>query len=106
MSKNNNQNGTETITLELSNGKELAFHLTPEKYTKYIDAMQPHNKVNPAINFLMSVVDEDHKEYLRDLVKNPATAIAITGEVIEDYGNDVVVSAKKKSSGSPSEKNK
>lgn len=85
-----------TITLTV-NGKDLTFNVEEADYTKFINEMQPNNKVAPAHNFLMRAVDEASKDDLKDLLKLPGASVNIVGSLVEEYVPDLQITVGKPS---------
>lgn len=86
------------ITLEV-NGDDLTFDMTPDAYNKFINEMQPTNKVAPAHSLLMRTVTDDSRDALKKLLKQPGAALNLVGSLVEEYTPDltVVVGKPKKS---------
>lgn len=93
MSKNNQQ---QVISLELSDDSTINFNVSREDYIKFINETNPKDKFSSMHNFLMRTVEQDDKERLRELLKNPANVLDLAGEVIEEYKPDVTVVTKKR----------
>lgn len=72
------------ITLEI-NDDEIRFTVEVDDYNKFVNEMQPKNKVAPATNFLMRTVAAKDKDKLRDLLKQPGAAVQIVGDLVEEY---------------------
>ncbi|BCS89965.1 putative phage tail assembly chaperone [Pseudodesulfovibrio sediminis] len=87
-----------TITLEV-NGTDLTFEMTPDAYNKFINEMQPTNKVAPAHSLLMRTVTDDTKDDLKDLLKKPGAALELVGSLVSEYTPDlsIIVGKSKKS---------
>lgn len=86
----------EEITLELSDESVLNFKVTPKHYSQFINDVSGANKVQAAKNFLSRCVQESDKESLAILIANPANAMALVGELVEDYGTIEVLVKKRK----------
>lgn len=79
-------------TIEMTiNGKDITFHIEPDDYNKFVNEMQPTNKVSPAHNFLMRTVDPACKDDLKELLTLPGAAVDIVGEVVEEYKPDLQI---------------
>lgn len=73
------------------NGKDLEFNIEIAHYNRYINEMQPNNKITPAHNFLMRTVSAETKDNLKELLELPGAAIQITASVLEDYMPDIEI---------------
>ena len=77
------------------NGKALEFNIEVAHYNKYINEMQPNNKITPAHNFLMRTVSAETKDNLKELLELPGASIQIAAAVLEDYMPDLEISVGK-----------
>ena len=73
------------------NGKDLEFNIEIAHYNRYINEMQPNNKITPAHNFLMRTVSAETKDNLKELLELPGAAIQIAAAVLEDYMPDLEI---------------
>ncbi|SOB60532.1 Phage protein [Pseudodesulfovibrio profundus] len=83
-----------TITLDI-NDKPITFHIEPDDYNRFLNEMQPNNKVSPAHNFLMRTVDEGCKEELKELLLIPGAPLTIVGDLVEEYTPDLRITVGK-----------
>jgi len=79
-----------TITLTI-NGTDITFKVGVDDYNKFVNEMQPTNKVSPAHNFLMRTVDDAGKDDLKELLKQPGAAVNIVGTLVEEYVPDLQI---------------
>lgn len=85
------------ITLEIGE-EEFTFQLTPQDVTKYFNAITQNNKVAPGHNLLMTTVEQARRASLKPLLGNPVMVMQLAGTLLEEYGPDVEVVVKKRSS--------
>jgi len=89
------------IVLEI-NDKELTFDVSLEAYNKYMNEMQPTNKVAPSHTFVMRTVTEESKDDVRNLLKKPGAPLQLAGKLVEEFTPDLTIVVGK-SKESPSE---
>jgi len=87
---------TRDITLEVGE-KEFTFTLTPQDVTKYFNSLGQNNKVAPANNLLVNTVKQEERATLKALLGNPVMVMQLAGTLVEEYGPDVEVVVKKRS---------
>lgn len=85
------------ITLDIGE-QEFTFHLTPQDVTKYFNALTQTNKVAPGNNLLMTTVAQEQRATLKPLLGNPVMVMQLAGTLLDEYGPDVEVIVKKRSS--------
>ncbi|MCF6442352.1 putative phage tail assembly chaperone [Pseudoalteromonas luteoviolacea] len=86
------------MKIEVSHGEiDYEFLVTAQKYNKYINSVTPTNKIQPAINFLMSVVKKEQCDQLKQLLELPGAALHLVGAIIEDYQPEFNFTVKKSS---------
>ncbi|MGL1099054.1 putative phage tail assembly chaperone [Vibrio vulnificus] len=84
-----------TIVLTIGN-IDLSFTPTEADYGEYMTEVAQGDLVNASHNFVMSIVDEESKDALRDITKeNPGAAMQITGEVLKEYTPKLQIKVKK-----------
>lgn len=76
-------------------GRQFEFEVSVPVYNKYINEMQPNNKVAPAQNFLMRSVKAEQKEELKDILELPGAPLQIAAAIIEEYAPDLEISVGK-----------
>ncbi len=83
--------------IELTIGEDdLVFNPTEADYNEYMSELAQGDIVNSAHNFLMSIVDDESKDALRNITKeNPGAALQITGQVIKNYTPKLQIKVKK-----------
>ena len=84
------------IELEIGNN-EFTFELTPQDVTKYFNAVNQNNKVAPANNLLVTTVKQEQRASLKPLLANPVMVMQLAGTLLEEYGPDVEIIVKKRS---------
>jgi len=80
------------------NGVELTFNVNVTAYNKYQNSTTMVNKIQPATNFLMSVVDDGDKKALKELLLQPAAALFVVGAIVEEYQPEFNITVKKSNS--------
>ena len=85
------------ITLEVGS-QEFTFNLTPQDVTKYFNTLTQNNKVAPGNNLLVTTVKQEQRAALKELLENPVMVMQLAGSLLEEYGPDVEVIVKKRSS--------
>jgi|GEM_PF-675683 len=85
------------VELEV-NDVELAFNLNVTAYNKYQNSTSMVNKVQPATNFLMAVVDDESKAELKKIIKAPGAALHIAAAVVDEYQPEFNITVKKSNS--------
>ena len=85
------------IELEV-NDIDLTFNVNVTAYNKYQNSTTMVNKIQPATNFLMNVVDENDKKALKELLLQPAAALFIVGAIVEEYQPEFNITVKKSNS--------
>ncbi|YP_009948792.1 putative tail assembly chaperone [Vibrio phage PV94] len=84
-----------TIVLTIGN-IDLSFTPTEADYGEYMTEVAQGDLVNASHNFVMSIVDEESKDALRDITKeNPGAAMQITSEVLKEYTPKLQIKVKK-----------
>lgn len=84
-----------TITLNV-NGTDFDFHMTSQQHTAFVNETLPHNRVNPAFNLLMRVVDDEQKEDLKEILKPlPAISLGVVEKLMEEYMPDIRITVGK-----------
>ena len=81
------------------NGVDLAFNVNVTAYNKYQNSTTMVNKIQPATNFLMSVVEDSDKKALKEMLLQPAAALFIVGAIVEEYQPEFNITVKKSNSG-------
>ncbi|MGP5566406.1 putative phage tail assembly chaperone [Pseudomonas helleri] len=84
------------ITLEVGD-KEFTFTVTPQDATKYFNSLTQTSKVAPANNLLMNTVKQEERATLKELLGNPVLVMQLAGALLEEYGPDVEIIVKKRS---------
>ncbi|EID0059668.1 putative phage tail assembly chaperone [Vibrio vulnificus] len=75
---------------------DLSFNPTEADYGEYMSEVAQGDFVNASHNFVMSIVDEESKDALREITKeNPGAAMQITGEVLKEYTPKLQIKVKK-----------
>jgi len=80
------------------NDVELVFNVNVTAYNKYQNSLSLVNKVQPATNFLMAVVDDTSKADLKKMIKQPGAAIHIASAIVDEYQPEFNITVKKSSS--------
>lgn len=80
------------------NDVELKFNVNVAAYNKYQNSTTMVNKIQPATNFLMSVVDDSDKKALKELLQQPAAALHVVGAIVEEYQPEFNITVKKSNS--------
>ena len=78
------------------NDVEFNFNVNIEVYHKFINKRHQLNKERPAGNFLLSVVDDQRRSDLKEILKLPGAALNIVSAVINAYQPDVNIIVKKR----------
>ncbi|WP_240703365.1 putative phage tail assembly chaperone [Pseudoalteromonas sp. CO348] len=86
-----------TIIIE-TDTTEFKFNVDTPAYNKYVNALTPINKIQPATNFLMSTVDESQAKALKDLLQQPAAALHMASTIVEDFQPEFNFTVKKSKS--------
>jgi hypothetical protein len=71
----------------------LQFNVGMADYNRYLNAMNPKDKVAPAHNFVRAVSTD--KAALDPLLKMPGVSLQLAGEILEEYMPQVEVISKK-----------
>ncbi|WP_299002312.1 putative phage tail assembly chaperone [uncultured Shewanella sp.] len=87
----------QTITLEVDDN-EFSFDVDITSYNKYINTNNHQNKVQPATNFLLSVVKEEHRKSLKEFLTLPGASMHLVASVVEEYQPEFNITVKKSSS--------
>ncbi len=82
------------ITLEV-NDIELAFNVNVTAYNQFLNQSTQTNKIQPATNFLMAIVDNGSKASLKELLSQPGAALHLVGSVVEEYQPEFNITVKK-----------
>lgn len=85
------------ITL-IINGEEITFIVTLEDYNRYVNSLSADNKVSPSHNFCMSVVSNESRPALQQIINNPGFAIQIGQKVVDEYQPELNMMVKKPNS--------
>ncbi len=85
------------VELEV-NDVELTFNLNVTAYNKYQNSTSMVNKVQPATNFLMAVVDDKSKSDLKKIIQAPGAALHIAAAVVDEYQPEFNITVKKSNS--------
>ena len=86
---------TQTIELEVM-GKALRFDVTRDEYNRYVNAVLPNNKIAPAHNFCIGVINDDSKADLKAVFKAaPGAEVQVAAAVLEEYMPDLEITVKK-----------
>ncbi|WP_419787314.1 putative phage tail assembly chaperone [Pseudodesulfovibrio sp.] len=85
-----------TIVLTIKD-KDITFTVGVDEYNRFVNEMQPKNKVAPAHNFLMRTVDDASKDDLRALLALPGASLDIVGSLVEEYVPDLNIMVGKSS---------
>lgn len=84
-----------TITLTI-NDVDFDFTMTPQQHTAFVNESLPHNRVNPAYNLLMRVVDPEKKEALKEILQPlPAISLGVVEKLMEEYMPDITITVGK-----------
>ncbi|WP_455811897.1 putative phage tail assembly chaperone [Pseudomonas graminis] len=75
-------------------GTDISFSPDMATYNKYINEMAMNNKVAPAYNFLVRIVDADSKEALLKIMEQPGATLQIVGKVLEEYTPELEITVK------------
>ena len=82
------------IILEV-NDIELSFNVNVTAYNKFLKQSNQVNKIQPATNFLMTVVDSECKAALKEMLALPGAALHLVGSVVEEYQPEFNITVKK-----------
>ncbi|EDM65079.1 putative phage gene [Moritella sp. PE36] len=82
------------IILEV-NDIELSFNVNVTAYNKFLNQSNQVNKIQPATNFLMTVVDSECKAALKEMLALPGAALHLVGSVVEEYQPEFNITVKK-----------
>jgi hypothetical protein len=85
------------VELEV-NGVDLVFNLNVTAYNKYQNSTSMVNKVQPATNFLMAVVDDNSRPELKKMIQAPGAALHIAAAVVDEYQPEFNITVKKSNS--------
>lgn len=82
---------------------DIDFKHETESFNQYLNEMTQNDKINPAFNFLMRTVVDEHKDSLKKIILkgtlvNGSLALTIAGVLAEQYNEGVTVSLKKRKS--------
>lgn len=80
------------------NGDELKFNVNVAAYNKFQNASTLVNKIQPATNFLMNVVDDSDKKKLKEILQQPGAAMYIVSAVVDEYQPEFNITVKKSNS--------
>lgn len=100
MSKDNVAIAIAATTTVAIGDKDIDFNVGVDEFNQYLNEQMPNDKVNPAFNFLMRTVTDDHKEDLKRLVMkdgkvNGMAALQIAGVLAEQFSGGLNISLKK-----------
>lgn len=83
------------VTLTIK-GQEIVFNPSLDDYNKFVNEMQMTNKVTPANNYVLRIVDKSCKDALRDiLTQSPGAALQIAGVINDEFAPDLEIIVKK-----------
>lgn len=94
---------SENLTTVTIGEKDIDFKYETESFNQYLNEQMPNDKINPAFNFLMRTVVDEHKEDLKKALLNGQTvngvmALQIAGVLAQEYSGGVTISLKKRNS--------
>lgn len=72
----------------------LNFRVTADAYNRYINAINPKDKISPAHNFVRAVYAGDKKD-IDPMLKMPGVGLQLAGEILEEYMPQVEIITKK-----------
>ncbi|MFK8259683.1 putative phage tail assembly chaperone [Erwinia sp. AnSW2-5] len=75
-------------------GTDISFSPDMATYNKYINEMSMSNKVAPAHNFLIRIVEAGSKEALLKIMEQPGATLQIVGKVLEEYTPELEITVK------------
>jgi polyribonucleotide nucleotidyltransferase len=75
-------------------GQDITFEPNQTAYNKFINEMTMDNKVVPAHNYLMRIIDADSKDALTEILKRPGAALQLAGKVNELYAPELEIEVK------------
>lgn len=73
------------------NGTDIVFAPNTQDYNKFINEMAMDNKVAPAHNYLMRIVEPDSKEALKEILNRPGAAIQLAGKINESFAPELEI---------------
>lgn len=79
-----------TIKLKVD-GKLFTFNVTVPAYDKYLNELQPSNKVAPARNFLLRTVAAEDREALKAALERPSVGLQIAAKLVEEFTPDIEI---------------
>jgi len=85
------------VELEV-NDQDFEFDVSAAAYNKYLNSSNAVNKIQPAHNFLMAVVNDKHKKALKELLKQPGAPLHLVSALIEEYQPEFNITVKKSKS--------
>ncbi|MGP3790294.1 putative phage tail assembly chaperone [Pseudomonas sp. B392_1p] len=89
---------TERREITLTVGEtDFTFALDSADVTKYFNSVNQNSKVAPSVNLLSNTVHQEQRATLKQLLKNPVTAMQLAGTLLEEYAPDVEITVKKPS---------
>lgn len=80
------------------NDVELKFDVNVAAYNKFQNTSTMVNKIQPATNFLMNVVDDSDKKTLKDILQQPGAAMYIVSAIVDEYQPEFNITVKKSNS--------
>jgi hypothetical protein len=80
------------------NDVELKFDVNVAAYNKFQNTSTMVNKIQPATNFLMNVVDDSDKKILKDILQQPGAAMYIVSAIVDEYQPEFNITVKKSNS--------
>lgn len=75
-------------------GTDISFSPDMATYSKYINEMSMSNKVAPAHNFLIRIVEADSKEALLKIMEQPGATLQVVAKLLEEYTPDLEITVK------------
>ncbi len=80
------------------NDVELNFDVNVAAYNKFQNTSTMVNKIQPATNFLMNVVDDSDKKKLKEFLLQPGAAMYIVSAIVDEYQPEFNITVKKSNS--------
>jgi len=81
---------TKTIKIKID-GKLITFNVTVSTYDKYLNELQPGNKVAPARNFLLRTVAAEDREDLKSMLEKPSVGLQVASKLVEEFTPDIEI---------------
>lgn len=73
------------------NGTPLTFNMSLGIYNRYLNELQPTNKVAPATNLLTRTVDTASKAALQEMLQLPGMSVLLASALIEHFTPDIEI---------------